>query len=62
MMSRLPFRAPQSLLLVVCRSLACRAVVAQAQRSPGALTLDPLVVTAARWPQPLVGARSPTSR
>jgi vitamin B12 transporter len=49
MMSRLPFPTKYLLPTFV---LACFAGVAQAQQHPGALTLDSLVVTAARWPQP----------
>ena len=47
-MSRLPFLAKTLLLVVVP---ACCAGVARAQLGPGALTLDSLVITAARWPQ-----------
>ena len=48
-MSRPPYR-PQYLLLTFV--LACFAGVAHAEQNPGALMLDSLVVTAARWPQP----------
>jgi vitamin B12 transporter len=48
MMSRLPFPTRYLLATLV---LACFASIAQAQQDSGALTLDSLVVTAARWPQ-----------
>jgi vitamin B12 transporter len=50
MMSRLPFPTKYLLPTLV---LAGFSSIAQAQQNPGALTLDSLVVTAARWPQAL---------
>ncbi|MEO8564786.1 MAG: TonB-dependent receptor plug domain-containing protein, partial [Betaproteobacteria bacterium] len=47
-MSGLPFLAKLQLLVIVT---ACCAGVARAQLSPAALTIDSLVITAARWPQ-----------
>jgi len=49
-MSRLPFPTKYLLPTLV---LAGFSSIAQAQQNPGALTLDSLVVTAARWPQAL---------
>jgi len=47
-MFRLPFPTKYLLPTIV---LACFAGIAPAQQKPGALMLDSLVVTAARWPQ-----------
>ena len=47
-MFRLPLPTKYLLPTIV---LACFASIAPAQQKPGALTLDSLVVTAARWPQ-----------
>ena len=45
------FRLPLPKYLLPTIVLACFASIAPAQQKPGALTLDSLVVTAARWPQ-----------
>src|ERR1700730_17239811 len=48
-MSRLPFLTRSLLLLFF---FDCYDGVTRAEQNPGALALDSLVVTAARWPQP----------